>query len=72
MKSSPNIQPHATTQALQPAAAAPAGVVTPVRTSMMSWFHWYHAVLAVGFLAASGAGTAVLIKVIITSVLNSL
>lgn len=69
MKSSPSIQPHATTQALQPAAAAPAGVVTPVRTSMMSWFHWYH---AVGFLAASGAGTAVLIKVIITSVLNSL
>ncbi|XP_044477350.1 peroxisomal membrane protein PEX14-like isoform X2 [Mangifera indica] len=62
MKSSPSIQPHATTQALQPAAAAPAGVVTPVRTSMMSWFHWYHAVLAVGFLAASGAGTAVLIK----------
>ncbi|KAJ0106493.1 hypothetical protein Patl1_18030 [Pistacia atlantica] len=62
VKSSANNQPQATTQALQPATAAPAGVITPVRTSMMSRFHWYHAVLAVGFLAASGAGTAVLIK----------
>lgn len=29
----------------------------------LSHFHWTHAVIAVGLLAASGAGTAVLFKV---------
>lgn len=62
--SSSNIQSQAPTQALQPqpAGAAPTAV-SPVSTMMMSRFHWYHAVLAVGLLAASGAGTAVFIKV---------
>lgn len=61
--SSSNIQSQAPAQALQPqpAGAAPTAV-SPVSTTMMSRFHWYHAVLAVGLLAASGAGTAVFIK----------
>ncbi|KAH9720199.1 peroxisomal membrane protein PEX14 [Citrus sinensis] len=61
--SSSNIQSQAPTQALQPqpAGAAPTAV-SPVSTTMMSRFHWYHAVLAVGLLAASGAGTAVFFK----------
>ncbi|GAY38869.1 hypothetical protein CUMW_040030 [Citrus unshiu] len=61
--SSSNIQSQAPTQALQPqpAGAAPTAV-SPASTMMMSRFHWYHAVLAVGLLAASGAGTAVFIK----------
>ncbi|KAL9439208.1 hypothetical protein AB3S75_024794 [Citrus x aurantiifolia] len=61
--SSSNIQSQAPTQALQPqpAGAAPTAV-SPASTTMMSRFHWYHAVLAVGLLAASGAGTAVFIK----------
>lgn len=63
MKSSPNLQPQVATQALQPAAAAPNAAVAPARTLMGSQFHWYHAVVAVGVLAASGAGTALLIKV---------
>lgn len=66
MKSFPNVQPQATTQTLQNATAASAGVLTPVRTSMMSQFNWYHAVLAVGFLVSAGAGTVVLVKVIIS------
>ena len=59
-KPSANIQQQTPTQALQPAAAAPSAVATLVR----SRFHWSHAVIAVGLLAASGAGTAVLIKVL--------
>ncbi|KAL9434223.1 hypothetical protein AB3S75_028950 [Citrus x aurantiifolia] len=61
--SSSNIQSQAPTQALQPqpAGAAPTAVSLG-STTMMSRFHWYHAVLAVGLLAASGAGTAVFIK----------
>ncbi|XP_044486854.1 peroxisomal membrane protein PEX14-like [Mangifera indica] len=62
VKSFPNVQPQATTQTLQNATAASAGVLTPVRTSMMSQFNWYHAVLAVGFLVSAGAGTVVLVK----------
>ncbi|KAH7550455.1 hypothetical protein ACOSQ2_024506 [Xanthoceras sorbifolium] len=62
VKSSSNIQPLAPTQALQPAAAAPTGAISPGGTLWRSRFHWYHAVFAVGLLAVSGAGTAVLIK----------
>lgn len=56
-----NVQQQAPTQVLQPAAVVPAGSAS--RIGMLSQFHWYHAVLAVGVLAASGAGTAVLFKV---------
>ncbi|KAK1565191.1 hypothetical protein Q3G72_020789 [Acer saccharum] len=61
VKPSSNIQPQAPTQALQTAAAAPTGAISPSGL-MLSRFHWYHAVFAVGLLAVSGAGTAVLIK----------
>lgn len=62
VKSTSNIQPPEQTQALQPAAAAPTGAISSVGTLARSRFQWYHAVVAVGLLAASGAGTAVLIK----------
>lgn len=54
-----NIQQPAPTQALQPVAAAPVsklGTLTPSR------FHWSQALLAVGLLAVSGAGTALVFK----------
>lgn len=44
-----------------PSAVAPVGVISKIGTQYQ--FHWSHAILAVGFLAASGAGTAVLFKV---------
>ncbi|KAM3751696.1 hypothetical protein ACB098_04G129500 [Castanea mollissima] len=58
VKPSSNSQPQAVVQTLQPAAAAPPGTIS----SMRSRFHWSHAVFAIGLLAVSGAGTAVLIK----------
>ncbi|XWS37485.1 hypothetical protein CRYUN_Cryun19dG0046900 [Craigia yunnanensis] len=61
VKPSSNVQTQATMQTLQPVAAAPTGIAS-VGTLARSRFHWYHAVFAVGLLAASGAGTAVLIK----------
>ncbi|KAL8217546.1 hypothetical protein R6Q57_020919 [Mikania cordata] len=54
-----NVQPLAPTQSLQPAPVAPdpkLGTLTATR------FHWSHAFLAVGVLAISGAGTAVVFK----------
>ncbi|KAH6798521.1 peroxin 14 [Perilla frutescens var. frutescens] len=60
IKPSSNVQQQPTTQVLQPTAAVPVGSTS--RIGMISQFHWYHAILAVGFLAASGAGTAVLFK----------
>lgn len=62
VKPSSNVQTQASVQTLQPVAAAPNGIA-PMGTLARSQFHWYHAVFAVGLLAASGAGTAVLIKV---------
>lgn len=59
VKPSSNSQPQAVVQTLQPAAAVPSGTIS----SMRSRFHWSHAVFAIGLLAVSGAGTAVLIKV---------
>ncbi|KAK4568602.1 hypothetical protein RGQ29_004140 [Quercus rubra] len=58
VKPSSNSQPQAVVQTLQPAAVAPPGTIS----SMRSRFHWSHAVFAIGLLAVSGAGTAVLIK----------
>ncbi|KAL2456890.1 Peroxisomal membrane protein PEX14 [Abeliophyllum distichum] len=60
LKSSSNIQSQAPTQTLQPRPVAPAGSISKMGT--FSRFHWSHALLAVGFLAVSGAGTAVLLK----------
>lgn len=53
-----NVQPQGQVQAMQP---APVVMVPP--PSLLSRFRWYHAALAVGVLAASGAGTAVFVKV---------
>ncbi|XVF54117.1 hypothetical protein PTKIN_Ptkin05aG0155200 [Pterospermum kingtungense] len=61
VKPSSNAQTQTTVQTLEPVAAASTGVA-PVGTLAWSQFHWYHAVFAIGLLAASGAGTAVLIK----------
>ncbi|CAK7328924.1 unnamed protein product [Dovyalis caffra] len=62
VKSTPNVQPSSPAQTLQPVAAAPTGVISSVGTWTQPRFHWYHAVYAVGLLAVSGAGTAVLVK----------
>ncbi|XP_021901219.1 peroxisomal membrane protein PEX14 isoform X2 [Carica papaya] len=61
-KTSSNTQSQAPAQTLQPVAAVPNTVAPSVGTLTKSRFHWYHAVIAVGVLAASGAGTAVLLK----------
>ncbi|KAJ4974614.1 hypothetical protein NE237_007788 [Protea cynaroides] len=62
LKSSANMQTQGPTQTSQPAAAAPPGVVSTVATWSNSQFHWSHACLAVGLLAASGAGSALFFK----------
>ncbi|KAJ0646289.1 putative peroxisomal membrane protein [Helianthus annuus] len=54
-----NIQPQAPTQSVQSAPAAPG---SKLGTLTASRFHWSHALLAVGVLAISGAGTAVVFK----------
>ncbi|GMJ06685.1 PEROXISOME DEFECTIVE 2, peroxin 14 [Hibiscus trionum] len=63
-KSSSNVQTQAPIQTPQPVAAAPTGIVSAGPVARMQ-FHWYHAVSAVGLLAASGCGTALLIKKVI-------
>ncbi|KAF3437035.1 hypothetical protein FNV43_RR19788 [Rhamnella rubrinervis] len=62
VKTSSGIQPQTSSQNLQPAATAPANAISPVSSLAQPRFHWSHAILAVGVLAASGAGTAVLVK----------
>lgn len=61
MKSSSNVHPQVSTQTLQPLAASPSGVISAMTRSR---FRWSYALFAVGFLAVSGAGTAVLFKVL--------
>ncbi|KAK4489131.1 hypothetical protein RD792_004925 [Penstemon davidsonii] len=56
-KTSPNVQQQHPTQVLQPILPGPVS-----KMGTLSRFHWSHALLAVGFLAVSGAGTAVLFK----------
>lgn len=60
LKSASNIQPQVSSQITQAVTAAPvmnkAGILT------WSWFHWSHAFVAIGLLAASGAGTAIVFK----------
>ncbi|XP_052183912.1 peroxisomal membrane protein PEX14 isoform X2 [Diospyros lotus] len=69
IKSLPNAQPQVSTQALQPSGAVPAGVVS--KTVSYYQFRWSHALFAVGGLALSGAGTAVLFKNVIVPRLKS-
>ncbi|KAE8726188.1 Peroxin 14, putative isoform 4 [Hibiscus syriacus] len=65
-KSSSIIQTQASIQAPQPMAAVPAGIASS-GTVAQKQFQWYHAVSAVGLLAASGCGRALLFKVLISS-----
>ncbi|XP_072985815.1 peroxisomal membrane protein PEX14-like isoform X2 [Typha latifolia] len=60
-KPSSVLQPHSSVQAPL-SAIGPVSGVPMVPSTAQSRFHWYHALTAVGLLAASGAGTAVLFK----------
>lgn len=57
------VQTQVSAQASQPAAVSPYAVLSSAGTPTQKQFHWYHAALGVGLLAASGCGTALLIKV---------
>lgn len=63
LKSTTRSQPQVPTQIPQTAVITTSGV-SSVPTLPQSSFRWSHAFLAAGFLAASGAGTAVLFKVL--------
>lgn len=63
LKSHTSSQPQVPPQAPQPAAILTSTAATSGPTLLQSRFHWSHMLLAVGLLAASGAGTAVLFKV---------
>ncbi|KAL3642367.1 hypothetical protein CASFOL_013182 [Castilleja foliolosa] len=69
IKSMPNGQQQLPEQVPQPTPVGPVGTIS--KTGIISQFHWYHAILAIGFLAASGAGTAVLLKKTIVPRLKS-
>ncbi|CAL0305087.1 unnamed protein product [Lupinus luteus] len=58
---SSNIQQQAQAKALQPGVSANTGVTT-LGTLLRFRFRWSHALIAVGLLVASGAGTVLLIK----------
>ncbi|XP_027329289.1 peroxisomal membrane protein PEX14 isoform X2 [Abrus precatorius] len=62
LKSSSNIQQQAQQQTLQPGLPASTGVNSSSGSLSRPRFHWSHALIAVGLLAASGAGTAIVIK----------
>ncbi|XP_014509226.1 peroxisomal membrane protein PEX14 isoform X2 [Vigna radiata var. radiata] len=62
LKSSSNNQQQTQQKTLQPVSPASTGVKTSSGTLPRSRFHWSHALIAVGLLAASGAGTAIIIK----------
>ncbi|KAK4264332.1 hypothetical protein QN277_025528 [Acacia crassicarpa] len=50
-------------QQLTPAQMLPQGASTSTGTTISyRRFHWSHAIIAIGFIAASGAGTVILIK----------
>lgn len=61
---SSNLQQQAPSQDLQPAAATPIGTVSNAGTLAQYRFGWQQALLAVGLLAISGAGTALVFKVL--------
>ncbi|KAK7291633.1 hypothetical protein RIF29_06938 [Crotalaria pallida] len=61
LKTSSNIQ-QAQSKTLQPGLPASTGVNASSQTLSSSRFHWYHALIAIGLFAASGAGTAIVIK----------
>lgn len=57
------MQQQAPGQALQPAAAIPPAAISKAGTMTQSGLGWQQILLAVGLLAISGAGTAVVFKV---------
>lgn len=63
LKPTSNIQQQAPAQNLQQGASASTGTPTSLITLSRSRFHWSHAFIAIGLLAASSAGTALLFKV---------
>ncbi|XP_027903054.1 peroxisomal membrane protein PEX14-like isoform X2 [Vigna unguiculata] len=62
LKPSSNIHQQSQPQALQTTVPASTGVITSLGTLSHHHFHWSHALIAVGLLATSGAGTVILIK----------
>ncbi|XP_004508866.1 peroxisomal membrane protein PEX14 isoform X2 [Cicer arietinum] len=62
LQSSSNTQQQAQQQTLQPALPASAGVNTSSGILSRTRFHWSHALVVVGLLSASGAGTVLIIK----------
>ncbi|XP_045788750.1 peroxisomal membrane protein PEX14 isoform X1 [Trifolium pratense] len=62
LKSSSNIQQQPQQQTLQPGLPASTGVNTAPGILSRSRFHWSHALILVGVLTASGAGTVIIIK----------
>ncbi|XP_057416112.1 peroxisomal membrane protein PEX14 isoform X2 [Lotus japonicus] len=62
LKPSSNTHQSAQIQTLQPGLPASTGVNSSSGTLSRSRFHWSHALIAVGLLAASGAGTALIVK----------
>jgi len=67
LKPSSNIHQQSQPQALQTTVPASTGVITSLGTLSHHHFHWSHALIAVGLLATSGAGTVILIKVFATN-----
>nr|TKR68991.1 peroxisomal membrane protein PEX14-like isoform X2 [Populus alba] len=66
VKSTPNAQPLASAQALQPVAAAPTALISSVGTLTRSRFHWYHAVaFCRRTIGSFSAGTASWIRKVV-------
>ncbi|KAK4800666.1 hypothetical protein SAY86_021153 [Trapa natans] len=57
--------PSARTSTITQEAAAPSGVMASAGPANRYGFHWYHALLAIGFLAGTGAGTVIFFQGII-------
>ncbi|KAJ1384469.1 Winged helix-like DNA-binding domain superfamily [Sesbania bispinosa] len=66
LKPSSDIQQQGQPQALQPVVSTSGGVTTSMGTLTRQNFRWSHALVTVGLLVVSGAGTAMLIKVFAT------
>ncbi|KAK1363319.1 Peroxisomal membrane protein PEX14 [Heracleum sosnowskyi] len=68
---SSNMQQQTPSQALQPASNTPVGTISKGGTSALYRLGWQQALLAVGLLAISGAGTALVFKKAIVPRLKS-
>lgn len=68
---SSNMQQQTPTQALQPASSTPVSTISKGGTSTLYRLGWQQALLAIGLLAISGAGTALVFKKAIVPRLKS-